>query len=91
MSRAVDEVDLIEPDRLAEAVIDDVIAEAQRPPDKRRRMTIREMRTAIEVELQLVCVAASNIAAGIALTPEDIHRVWAAKERVLWIWDEGLR
>jgi len=90
MTHAIDETDLIEPERLAECVIDDVISDARRPQSKRRRLTIREMRQAIGFELQLVCVAASNVAQGIELSAEDVHRVWAASERIQWIWDEGL-
>jgi len=91
MVSAIDDAELIEPDRLAEAVIDDIVSDQHRPMDRRRRLSIREMRTAIEFEILVVCVAASNVSQGVALSPEDIDRVWAAGERIKWIWDEGLR
>ncbi len=91
MSRAIDEADLIEPQRLAECVIDDLINAARRPRDQRPRLTVREMRAAIEFETQLVCVAASNVAQGLPLTQDDVDRIWLARERILWIWEEGMR
>lgn len=91
MSYAIDEADLIEPQRLAECVVDDIVNDSRKPAAQRRRLTIREMRMAIEFEMQLVCLAASNVAEGVVLSPEDIDRVWAAASRIQWIWDEGLR
>ena len=94
MTWAVDEADLIAPQRLAQSVMDDLLIEERRPARKdreRRRLTVRELRIAIEHEVRLVVVAAENAAGGRVLSNADIDRLWLAAESIAWIWDEGLR
>ena len=93
MTWAVDEADLIEPHRLAPSVIDDLIIEDSRPmrrEERPRRLTIRELRIAIEHEVRFVVVAAENTAEGRVLSGADLDRLWLAAESIAWIWDRGL-
>ena len=94
MSWAVDEADLIEPQRLAPSVIDDLLIEdsrAMRRGEQPRRLTIRELRIAVEHEVRFVLVAAENTAEGRVLSDADLDRLWLAAESISWIWDQGLR
>lgn len=91
MSWAIDEADVIEPERLAESAIDDLIAEdtsireGKKQPENRRRLTVAEKFAVIQFEAQVICVAASNIRQGIELTAEDVERCWVAKARIEYL------
>jgi hypothetical protein len=88
-SWAIDMRDVVDPTRLAESVIDDVINEGRKPQDQQRRLTVREKFAAVLFEAQLICTAASNIKFGIELTAEDTERCWVARSRIEWIFEEA--
>ena len=79
---AVDEADLIEPDRLAASVLDDVINERRKPVAQRRRLAPIEALTALEYEAHFVMVAAENLSHGIDLHDGDRKRLAEAWRRV---------
>lgn len=77
------DADLIEPQRLAESVIDQLTIERRKPPtDKPRGISAREALIALRFEAQVVALAAHNIAAGICLTEDDKARLMLAWGRI---------
>lgn len=75
--------DLIEPQRLAECVIDQLKIERRKPPtDKPRGISAREAMRAINFEALLVATAAMNIADGLSLTDTDRERLLIAWARI---------
>lgn len=86
MSHAIEEADLIAPERLAECVIDSELIESHRPLDQQRRpLTYRERLQAIEHEIKIILIAGENVAAGFELSRADLDRVSVAVDRVTWI------
>ena len=82
------DADLIEPQRLAECVIDSLKIErrlsASHQGGRRRRHGIshREALQALQFEAQLVAVAASNLANGVELSEGDRARLLIAWGRI---------
>ncbi len=67
------DADLIEPQRLAECVIDQLkIERCTLPPDQPRGITAREALIALRYDAQLVALSASNLSHGVALTDYDL-------------------
>lgn len=76
------DADLIEPQRLAGAVIDQALIERRRPEYRGRALTAREALAALKFEVLVVAVAAENIANGIALSDADRARLLLAWARI---------
>lgn len=85
------DADLIEPQRLADCVLDELRAERRRPPrdDRQRGISLRDAVTALRFEFTLVAVAAGNIAAGVALSDDDRARLMIAGLRIEAVLDEA--
>lgn len=88
MTRALEEMDLIEPPRLAACVIDDIVIDRRRARDARQGLTAREALLAIKFEAQLVAVAAENQAQGLPLSDDDRARLLVAWGRIDYIVSE---
>lgn len=83
------DADLIEPQRLAGCVVDQLRNERRRQPaNGPRGITAREALRALAFEAQLVAVAAENIAHGIALSDDDRARLLVAWGRITTIVSE---
>lgn len=77
------DADLIEPQRLAECVIDALRIERRKPPtDKPRGISARDALKAIHFEAQLVATAALSVAEGVPLTDADKTRLMVAWARI---------
>lgn len=86
------DADLIEPQRLAECVIDQLKIEHRHPPkDKPRGISAREAMRAINYEAHLVATAALNIAEGLPLTDADRSRLLVAWARIETLTSEVSR
>ena len=85
------DADLIEPQRLAGCVLDELRAERRWPPhdDRQRGISLREAMTALRFEVTLTAVAAGNIAAGLALSDDDRARLMIAWARIEAVLDEA--
>ena len=81
--------DLIEPQRLAASVSDRILIERRRPGYSGRALSAREALQALLFEVQLVAVAAENIAHGIALSDADRARLLLAWGRITTIATEA--
>lgn len=90
MSWAVDEVDVVDRERIASSTIDDLLINARKPADKRRILTRAEVRIAIAQEVSVVVVAAENLALGVGLTDADRERLIQAARRIEYIVGAGL-
>lgn len=76
------DADLIEPQRLAGSVVDQLQIERRRPPkDGQRGLTAREALQVLAFEVQLVALCAENLAHGLTLTPDDRARLLVAWAR----------
>lgn len=82
MSRALDEADLIEPQRLAACVLDDIAVDKRKPGAQRQRLAATDALAALEYEAHLVMVAAENVRHGVHLTDGDRERLFEAWRRV---------
>ena len=84
------DADLIEPQRLAASVIDQLRIERRRPAaNGPRGITAREALRALAFEAQLIAVAAENLAHGIALSDDDRARLLVAWGRITEIASEA--
>lgn len=81
------DADLIEPERLAACVVDQLKIEHRKPAsDQTRGISAREALIALRFEVQLVAVAALNVTQGLVLSAQDLARVlvaWARIEAIL--------
>ena len=84
------DADLIEPQRLAGSVLDELRAERLRPPraDRQRGISMRDAVSALRFEFTFVAVAAGNMAAGVALSDDDRVRLLIAHARIEAMLDE---
>lgn len=86
------DADLIEPQRLAQSVIDQIKVERRRPATKGQRgITPFEALKALACETKIVAVCAQNLAHGIALNDADHARLLVAWARVETIFSEATR
>jgi hypothetical protein len=86
------DADLIEPQRLAESVIDQFKVERRKAPTAGPRgITAREALQVLSVEAQLVALASQNIARGIKLNDLDNARLMVAWARITTIISEAGR
>ena len=76
------DADLIEPQRLAGSVIDEVVIQRRRRDCNGRALTAREALQALAFEAMLVSVAAQNLALGMALGDADLTRLLLAWSRI---------
>ena len=76
------DADLIEPQRLAGSVIDEVVIQRRRRDCNGRALTAREALQALAFEAMLVSVAAQNLALGMALGDADLTRLMLAWSRI---------
>lgn len=84
--------DLIEPQRLAACVVDQLKIERHRPPrNGPRGISTREALLAIVFETQLVALCAENMAQGIQLSTDDRARLLVAWARIDFIYSEVVR
>lgn len=79
------DADLIEPQRLAEAVADRIKVDRRKHGDAGRPMSAREALIALHFEAHFVAVAAQNMAQGIALDADDLARLMVAWSRIAFI------
>lgn len=80
------DADLIEPQRLAECVIDRIKIERGKHGDAAGRpLSAREGLMALHFEAHFVAVAAQNVAQGIALEADDLARLMVAWARIAFI------
>ena len=70
--------DLIEPQRLAGCVVDQVLIERRRRDYTGRALSARDALKALKFEATFVSVAAQNLAQGIVLTADDLARLMIA-------------
>lgn len=84
------DADLIEPQRLAACVIDQLKIEERKTPRTGPRITAREAIRALWFEVQITVVAIQNVANGQALSDEDLDRVATAWSRIDYICREVL-
>lgn len=81
------DADLIEPQRLAECVIDQLKIERRKSPaDTRHGLSAREALIALQFEAQLIAVAAHSLSQGFTLSAHDLARLlvaWARVEAIL--------
>jgi hypothetical protein len=87
------DADLIEPDRLAECVIDTLKSERRRPPrdGRQRGISAREALIALKFEATFVWVCAANLRAGTELVDDDFDRLVVACQRIDTIVEEAAR
>ena len=83
------DADLIEPQRLAGSVIDEVVIQRRRRDYNGRALTAREGLQALTFETQLVAVVAQNLAQGITLEAGDLARLMVAWARIETIATEA--
>ena len=76
------DVDLIEPQRLAGAVVDRVLIDRRKRDYAGRALTAREALQALTFETQFVAVVAQNLAQGITLEAGDLARLMVAWARI---------
>lgn len=76
------DADLIEPQRLAGSVLDQARIERKKPGSNGRPLSSREALQAARFEVQLVAVAAENLARGITLGEDDHARLLMAWARL---------
>lgn len=76
------DADLIEPQRLAASVIDEVVIQRRRRDDTGRGLTAREALAALKFEALVVSLAAQNMARGMALGDADLTRLLVAWGRI---------
>ena len=74
--------DLIEPQRLAGAVVDQVVIRRRKRDYNGRALTAREALQAMVFEVMLVAVAAQNLAQGKTLEDVDLARLMVAWARI---------
>ena len=87
------DADLIEPQRLAACVRDELLVDRGRPPTRRygNGITAREALQALWFEAHLVAVAAENLATGIILADADRVRLLIAWGHIDAIVQEAVR
>lgn len=86
------DADLIEPQRLAQSVVDQLRLEQRRPRrDGARGITAREALQALAFEAQLVALCAENQAQGIVLTDADRARLLVSWGLIETIYGEVVR
>lgn len=83
------DADLIEPQRLAGSVIDQLRIERRRQPRVQRGITAREALQALSFEAQLVALAAENVAHGLTLSDDDRARLLVSWGRITTIVAEA--
>lgn len=84
------DADLIEPQRLAECVIDQIKIERRKSGDAAGRpLSAREGLIALHFEAHFVAVAAQNMAQGMALEADDLARLMVAWARIAFIANVG--
>ena len=76
------DADLIEPQRLAGSVVDQVVIRRRKRDYNGRSLTAREALQALVFESQFVAVAAQNLAQGMALGDADLTRLIVAWARI---------
>lgn len=76
------DADLIEPQRLAGAVVDRVLIDRRKRDYAGRGLTAREALQALAFEAMLVSVAAQNLARGMPLGDADLTRLLVAWSRI---------
>ena len=76
------DADLIEPQRLAGAVVDRVLIDRKKRDYTGRGLTAHEALKALAFEALLVAVAAQNLARGMALLDADLSRLLVAWARI---------
>ena len=76
------DADLIEPQRLAGAVVDRVLIDRRKRDYAGRALTASEALKALAFEAMLVSVAAQNLALGMALGDADLTRLLLAWSRI---------
>lgn len=79
------DAELIEPQRLAACVIDELKLNRRRPAERRTFLSAVEALAALDFEAQLVAVAAENLAQGLPFTDEDRARLLIAWARIQYI------
>ena len=84
VNNILDEIDadLIEPQRLAGAVVDQVVIRRRKRDYNGRSLTAREALQALAFEAQFVAVAAQNMAHGLTLGAGDLARLMLAWARI---------
>lgn len=86
------DADLIEPQRLAQCVVDQLRVERRRPHRAvNRGLSAREALQALAYEAQLVAVCAENQALGMPLTADDRARLLVAWGLIETIYTEVAR
>jgi hypothetical protein len=86
------DADLVEPQRLASSVIDQLRVEQRRPRrDDARGITTREALQALVFEAQIVSLCAENQARGIVLTDADRARLLVSWGLIETIYAEVVR
>ena len=76
------DADLIEPQRLAGAVVDRVLIDRKKRDYNGRGLTAREALQALGFETLVVAVAAQNLARGMDLSAADLTRLMVASSRI---------
>ena len=76
------DADLIEPQRLASSVIDEVMIQRRKRDYSGRALTAREALQALKFEALVVSLSAQNLAHGISLEPDDLIRLMVAWARI---------
>jgi hypothetical protein len=79
------DADLIDNNRLAECVIDQLRVERRKPTEQRRGITTREALVALEFEALYVLTCAENLRLGMTLGGEDYVRLRVACRRITTI------
>lgn len=85
------DADLIEPQRLAECVIDRIKVDRRKRDYAGRPLSAREALLALTFEAQLVALCAENQAQGVALTDADRARLLVAWARITTIVSEACK
>ena len=85
------DADLIEPQRLAECVIDRIKIDRRKRDYAGRALSAREALLALTFEAQLVALCAENQAQGIVLTDADRARLLVAWARITTIIGEACK
>lgn len=83
------DADLIEPQRVAQCVIDELTIARRRSGHSGRGLSAREGLQALDFEARLVAVAAQNVAHGMALQADDLSRLMLAWARITTIAKEA--
>lgn len=85
------DADLIEPQRLAACVIDELTIERRQSAERRHGITAREALHALRYEAWFVAVAAENMAYGLPLSHDDRARLLIANGLIETIADKVIR